>query len=82
MRTRLSSNSNAIHILEKNIDKIDWRALSFNSSIFIYDYDFYKKRMDVHREELMKKVFHPRRLAYYLEMGYDFFDINDVDLYI
>ena len=72
--TRLSSNSNAIHILEKNIDKIDWRALSFNSSIFIYNYDFYKKRMDIHCEELMKKVFHPHRLAYYLEMGYDSFD--------
>ena len=33
-----------------------------------------KKRMDIHREELMKNVFHPRRLAYYLELGYDMFD--------
>ena len=27
--------------------------------------------MDIHREELMKKVFHPRRLTYYLEIGYN-----------
>ena len=31
--------------------------------------------MDIHREELMKKVFHPRRLAYYLEKGNDLFDM-------
>ena len=68
--------------IEKRKDKIDWYELSGNPGIFMFDYDFYKKRMDIHREELMKKVFHPRRLAYYLEMGYDFFDINDVDLYI
>ena len=70
----MSSNINAISMLEKNQDKIDWKKLSNNPNIFCCDYDYYKKRMDIHREELMKKVFHPRRLAYYLELGYELFD--------
>ena len=68
----MSGNRNAISILEKNPDKIDWEAFSYNKGIFVCDYKYYKKRMDIHREELMKKVFSPRRLSYYLEMGYDF----------
>ena len=36
-------------------------------SIFICDYVFHKERMDLLREELMKKVFHPKRLQYYLD---------------
>ena len=67
----MSSNINAIPILEKNQDEIDWEVLCKSPNIFCCDYDYYKKRMDIHREELMKKVFHPRRLAYYLELGYD-----------
>ena len=39
-----------------------------------YQYEHYKERMDVHREELIKKVFHPRRFSRYLEMGYNIFD--------
>ena len=66
----LSKNPMAIHLLEQNQDKIDWQALCRNPNIF-FDYDYYKKRMDIHREELMMRVFHPRRLAYYLELGYD-----------
>ena len=30
----LSCNENAIHILEKNLDKVDWRILSENPAIF------------------------------------------------
>ena len=67
----LYSNKNAILILEKNQDYIFWDALCISFNICCCDYDYYKKRMDIHREELMKKVFHPRRLAYYLELGYD-----------
>ena len=44
-----------------------------NPSIFICDYVFRKERMDVLREELMKKVFHPKRLQYYLDLDYDIF---------
>ena len=61
-------------MLNQNQHYICWNYLSINPSIFMYDYDYYKKRIDIHPEEFMKKVFHPRRLAYYLEMGYDLFD--------
>tara|TARA_B110000503_G_scaffold123770_1_gene189656 strand:+ start:103 stop:267 length:165 start_codon:yes stop_codon:yes gene_type:complete len=32
-----NNNPNAIHLLEKNIDKIDWEMLSRNPNIFTYD---------------------------------------------
>ena len=70
----LSRSPIAIHLFEQNQDKIDWQVVSGNLNIFCCDYDYYKKRMDIHREELMKKVFHPRRLSHYLELGYDMFD--------
>ena len=69
---RLSCNINAIYLLEKNQDKVNFHGLTRNKSIYTYDYEYYRKRMDLYREELMKKVFHPRRLTYYLEIGYDF----------
>ena len=47
---------------------------SKNPAIFQCDYTFYRERMDVHREELIKAVFHPKRLKRSLELGYDLFD--------
>ena len=73
--TNLSENINAILILEKNQDKVNFSELCLNPNIYIYDYDYYRKRTDLYREELMKKVFHPNRLIYYLEIGYDFADM-------
>ena len=67
-------NPNAIHLLKANQDKIDWKYISKNPSIFQCDYTFYRERMDVHREELMKVIFHPKRLKRSLELGYDLFD--------
>ena len=49
-----------MHLLEVNQDKIDWYELSENSSIFTYNYDYLKSKMDVLREDLCKVVFHPR----------------------
>jgi hypothetical protein len=34
----LSSNPNAIHLLDKNQDRIYWDNLSMNSNIFVLDY--------------------------------------------
>ena len=65
-------NVNAIDLLEKNQDKISYYYLGKNTNIYTIDYKYCKERMDIHREELMKKVFHPRRLSRYLEMGYSF----------
>ena len=71
----LSQNPGAIHLLQANQDKINWPRVSLNPSIFQCDYTFYRERMDVHREELMKKVYHPKRLTRYLKLGYDFDDL-------
>ena len=58
----LSSNPNAIHLLEANQDKIDWWALSKNPAIFQYDYDAMRERCGVFKEDLIKDRFHPRNL--------------------
>ncbi len=57
----LSANINAIHLLEKNQDKIYWMSLSSNPAIFELDYDFFVKRMNIIREELLEKAWHPSR---------------------
>ena len=53
----LSKNSSAIHLLEKNQDKIDWYFLSLNPSIFELDYCALKERYSVYKEELIKVAF-------------------------
>ena len=71
----LSKNPNAISILVKNQDKIQWGMLSSNLGINKLNYQWLKERMDIIREDLMKAVFHPRRLEYYLEHhDYNIFD--------
>ena len=71
----LSGNANAIRILEKNTDKIDWSNLCCNKGVNELNYQWLKDRMDIIREDLMKSVYHPRRLEYYLEhYEYDIFD--------
>ena len=59
----LSSNPSAIHILEQNLDKshLFVEDLFSNPSIFEVDYDFLKRRMDLFREELIEKTWHPDR---------------------
>ena len=63
-----------IHLLENNPEKIDWRMLSRNPAIITYDYIGMKTKMDVIREQLMMYIFHPKRFARYLDMGYDMGD--------
>jgi hypothetical protein len=58
-------------LLEKNIDKIVWYYLSLNENIFELDLKIFKKRMDMVREELMMKIFHPLKFKRYMSMGYD-----------
>ena len=53
------------------MDKIGWFELSGNPSIFTLDYDWLKKRMNILREELMSKAWHPSRIAQWLEQGID-----------
>ena len=67
---KLSGNSNAIHILEKNMDKIFWNILSRNPSIFELDYNKIRIRMDIIKEEMMQKVFHPRNIDKFADCGF------------
>ncbi len=57
----LSKNPAAIHLLKNNQNKIDWSYFTQNISIFELDYDFFKKRMDIIRYELMEKTWYPQR---------------------
>jgi hypothetical protein len=66
----LSLNLNAIHLLEKNQDKIDWYYLSKNPNIFELDYiRMAEIRIKIILEELIKNVWHPKRIIRYLELG-------------
>jgi len=61
----LSMNPNAIPILEKNLDKVDWAYLSENPNIFGYDYKAIKDKMFSNggiKEDLVKNRFHPRNI--------------------
>jgi hypothetical protein len=63
----LSLNPAAIHLLEKNKDKIDWYILSLNPSIFTYDYERIKKNFEELGEEIIAKALHPKRIFRLIE---------------
>ena len=70
----LSKNPNAIHLLEKNMDKIRWHMLSTNPFIFEYDWVAMRNRMNLFKEELVAKQFHPRNMAKFVSWGFEEFD--------
>jgi hypothetical protein len=45
-----------------------------NPNIFELNYDFLKRRMDILREELMMKAWHPSRIEKWLDAGMDLED--------
>ncbi len=51
----------AMEYMSKNIDKIRWLAITNNPNIFMMDKEFLRKRMDIVREELMMRTWHPDR---------------------
>ncbi len=57
----LNPAKGAIRLLEKNKHKIDWISMSRNPGIFELDYDFFYRRMNIIRKELMEKMWHPNR---------------------
>jgi hypothetical protein len=76
----LSSNINAIHLLEQNQHKIDWYWLSTNPSIFYQSYNYEKIKTtigDKIREELIKKLYSPKRVQFMVNTYYD----EDFELY-
>jgi hypothetical protein len=62
MINSLLKNPDAIHILENNIDKINWKILSSNPSIFQIDYDELRENGKIMTEEIAKIVWHPSRM--------------------
>jgi hypothetical protein len=71
---QLSLNENAMELLFKNQDNIDWDKLSSNPSIFTYDYKKIKDDFKQLREEILAKVLHPDRLFKLMKI----YDKNEV----
>jgi hypothetical protein len=69
----LSVNPNAIDLLLKNKEKIDWIMIWSNPGIFTYDYSFMKMRANLYKEELMSVLFHPRNYHKFATWGFDEF---------
>ncbi len=59
----LSENPSAIHLIESNLDKYKSFSCDLfqNPVIFEIDFDFMRRRMDIIREELIEKAWHPFR---------------------
>lgn len=59
----LGTNLSGIHLIESNLDKSHlFRSYLFsNPAIFELDYDFLTRRMNIIRDELMEKTWHPSR---------------------
>ena len=62
----------------KQPTKISWNCLFGNPGINELNYKWIKERTDIIREDLMNAVYHPRRLAFHLKLGYDIFDDENV----
>ena len=70
-----------MHLLEQNIDKINWWALSVNPNLFELDYlAMSKERTKIIEQELMIKALHPSRinkwLEYHIKNGGDICDFE------
>ena len=68
----LSLNSNAMELLKKNQDKINWFFFSQNPNIFTYDYKKMKENMKNSgiAEELMAYIFHPKNMDKWNDLGF------------
>jgi hypothetical protein len=66
-------------ILEKNIDKIDWKYLSKNIVVFQLDYNALKEKSILYKKELIQVALHPSRIQKYLDQ---LIDREELDNYI
>jgi hypothetical protein len=67
-----SSRSKNDNFLRENKENINWNSFSMNPNIYDYDYLQMKKNMDILREELMMKVWHPSRVSKWIDTDCDF----------
>ncbi len=56
-----------MHLLENNVECIDWSELSKNPAIFMYDYELIRKTNSVINEEIHQYVYHPRFIQKYIQ---------------
>jgi hypothetical protein len=77
---KLSENPNAIHLLEKNLDKVNWHKLSENPNAHLLlsklDYQEMKVNTKEFSRELAENVFYPERLMRICERN----DLELIDL--
>ena len=64
----MSLNINAIELLKKNQDKINWINISQNPAIFTYDYKKIKENRKEINEEIIIKALHPIRMLRLMEI--------------
>lgn len=57
----LSQHPNLMNMLERNQDKIDYKCLSMNESIFEIDYEALDSRISIFKEELIGYAWNPER---------------------
>jgi hypothetical protein len=76
----LSANENATHILEQNLNRVNWFGISKNKNIFELDLKFLRQRMNIIREEMMIKIYYPLRFERYINMGYDIADDQYINI--
>lgn len=67
----------ALDLLCENPQKICWKHLSRNPAIFMTYADM-KKKTSVFKEELMRQVYHPRRIARLLEKNFEKKEIDEI----
>ena len=71
----MSSNPNAMHLLEQNKEKINCYSISINPRIFTYDYVAMKENHRDLKEELIQLAWHPSRITAWLDAGVDLEDM-------
>jgi len=64
-----------MHLLEKNLNKIDWLNIATNPAIFEYDYEAMRYRMKPIAEEIMANRFHPRNFDKFVSWGFEDFEL-------
>jgi hypothetical protein len=65
----LCGNPEAITIIKNFLPSFnsEWYQLSENPAIFEPDYDFLSNRIQIFEEQLISKIFHPKKILYFLE---------------
>ena len=56
------------------IEKLVWSQLSRNPYIFEYDWVAMRNRINIFKEELVAKQFHPKNMAKFVSWGFEEFE--------